>query len=284
MQNTNAGNGAAIDIHAYNGSDSQKFLFDLQNDGTYRIRTTLAGNRALDLFNGFTTNGTKIQLWDDNGGVTQRWYLIPVLSGWYRIAAKMNINTGLDVSGVSAADGSLLQNWNYLGGANQLWNLSLPAGAVATVAGHIALEDIADLSAVSPNAPVGVFHIEFRASGAANVIKAADVSLTPVSSSPYGAFLVPGVPVGVYDVFVKGQGSLRVALPKVTVNFNTPLPNITLPGGDANGDNAVDVLDFSLLVNAYGGDASAAGSGYNGSVDVLDFRVLVNNYGSVGAN
>ena len=66
--------------------------------------------------------------------------------------------------------------------------------------------------------------------------------------------------------------------------------NAALPAGDANDDNACDVLDFGLLVNAYGSDTRFPASGYDircdfnddGAVDVLDFGILVNNYGSVG--
>ena len=289
--NNNSGNGVQLDISAYTGGDSQKFLLDLQSDGTYRIRTALAGNRSLDLSNGFTFDGNKIQLWDDNGGVTQRWYLIPITPGWYRIAAKMNIDMGLDVTALSPANGSLVQLWDYLGGANQLWSLNTPAAATTTVTGRLALEGVSDLSAVSANAPLGAFHVEFRLPGATTVIKSADVALTPVSGSPYGAFSIPAVVTGIYDIAIKGPKSLRVLLPKTAVNGSSPLPDQTLSGGDANNDNAIDLADFGILIGAYNSDASIDGTGYDiradfnddGVVDSTDFGLLIGEYGSVGA-
>ena len=61
-------------------------------------------------------------------------------------------------------------------------------------------------------------------------------------------------------------------------------------GGDANNDNVVDIGDFGILVNAYNGDETVSGSGYDqradftcdGIVDIGDFGVLVNNYSATG--
>ena len=66
--------------------------------------------------------------------------------------------------------------------------------------------------------------------------------------------------------------------------------NVTLPAGDANNDNIVDIGDFGLLVNAYNSDSKIAKSGYDyhadfncdGVVDIADFGLLVNNYGTQG--
>ena len=69
------------------------------------------------------------------------------------------------------------------------------------------------------------------------------------------------------------------------------LSNVTLPSGDADGNNTVDIGDFGILVNAYGSDVTVSGSGYNaaadfdynGVVDIGDFGILVNEYGNSGA-
>ena len=90
---------------------------------------------------------------------------------------------------------------------------------------------------------------------------------------------------------IKGSKSLRTVLANVILTGTTALPNVTLRSGDADGNNVVDIADFGLLVNAYGGSASASGTAYDaradfnydGVVDIADFGILVNEYGSSGA-
>ena len=113
------------------------------------------------------------------------------------------------------------------------------------------------------------------------------MTLTPTSA---GQFTVSNVPAGTYSLGIKGYRWLQVAVPLDTTGGNVSGIMASLPSGDSNNDNSCDVLDFGILVNAYGGKASVSGSGYDvkadfnddGSVDVLDFGILVNNYGSKG--
>jgi hypothetical protein len=123
--NANPGNGAQIDIRAWSGADSQKFRLDLQQDGSYRIRTILTGNRCVELPSGITDNGTKTRLWDDNGNAAQRWYLTPMGDGWYKISPKNNVYKSMDVDGISTADGALVQSWDYWDGFGQQWFLTM---------------------------------------------------------------------------------------------------------------------------------------------------------------
>ena len=105
-----------------------------------------------------------------------------------------------------------------------------------------------------------------------------------------GTFQILNVPAKSYNVAIKGAIWLQKVVAVDTTNGPVSGVNVTLPGGDANNDNSVDVLDFGILVNAYGGSSKMAGSNYDptadfngdGSVDVLDFGILVNNYGVVG--
>ena len=178
-------------------------------------------------------------------------------------------------------------------GAGQIF---VPAGntlvafgsSLTTVSGRVALEGINDLKAVSPGAPLGTFHIELRGSNPF----AGDVILTPVSGTRFGTFTLNNVPADSYtEVLVKGSKYLRVSLGPPTVNGPTNLPDVTLPTGDINNDNQVNITDFGLLVNAYGsafGDSSGLydpradfnGDGYN---DLGDFGLFVNRYGESGA-
>ncbi len=124
VQGNNPDNGAFLVIWDANGQDAQKFLLDLQDDATYRIRTALPGNRAVELPNGETNNGTQIQLWDDNGNPSQRWYLIPLDDTWFKIAPKSNINRSMDVDNLGTENGTFAQIWDYQENLNQQWKLT----------------------------------------------------------------------------------------------------------------------------------------------------------------
>jgi hypothetical protein len=121
---TAAKNVAPIGIKTFTKADSQKFLVDLQADGSYRIRTALADNRCVELPGGNTANQTKVQLWDDVSADSQRWYFIPTGNGYFKIAPKNDTRKVMDVVGTSVADGALVQSYDYLGDSNQQWKLT----------------------------------------------------------------------------------------------------------------------------------------------------------------
>ena len=162
----------------------------------------------------------------------------------------------------------------------------------AAVSGRIALRGVPDLTAVNAAAPLGTFLVQFRTPGTTTAVYGTAVSLSPVGTgSAFGKYTVGGVPPGTYDVAIKGSKNLRVLLKNVAVSGSTALADVTLPAGDADSNNTVDIGDFGILVNAYGGQANAAGSGYdptadfdyNGVVDIGDFGLLVNEYGNSGS-
>ena len=189
----------------------------------------------------------------------------------------------------------ILADLNGTGDSQPLFSATLtnaipPTGI--TVKGRLSLEGVPDLAATSAAAPLGAFHVAFRDPNTTNDEFAADVTLDTTQGGPFAPYTITGVPAGVYDVWIKGDKNLAVLSPNVGIDSaNSVLPAVQLPGGDANNDNRVDVLDFGALVNAYGAKASDPNSGYdptadfdfNGIVDVLDFGELVNNYGAVGA-
>ncbi|HEY0073711.1 MAG TPA: rhamnogalacturonan lyase B N-terminal domain-containing protein [Abditibacteriaceae bacterium] len=126
VEGANPNNGAQIEISTYQGATEQQFLIDPQSDGTYRIRTVLAGNRCVELPFGATDNGTLVKLWDDNGNDAQRWSLVPVVGDWYKIVPKNNAAKCMDVLGGpdANADGSDVGLWDYFGNYNQMWRLT----------------------------------------------------------------------------------------------------------------------------------------------------------------
>ena len=106
-----------------------------------------------------------------------------------------------------------------------------------------------------------------------------------------GAYTIVGLPLTTYDLSIKGAKWLRADLADIAVtSAGATGVNTFLPGGDATNDNIVDIGDFGALVNAYNGDVTVPGSGYDvtadfngdGVVDIADFGILVNNYNLTG--
>ena len=105
-----------------------------------------------------------------------------------------------------------------------------------------------------------------------------------------GHFSLSNIPRQAYTLHIKGANFLAKNLLIDTTNGDVTGQVATLYGGDADGNNVVDIGDFGVLVNAYNGDKSIAGSGYDaradfnydGVVDIADFGTLVNNYNLTG--
>ena len=161
----------------------------------------------------------------------------------------------------------------------------------ATVTGTVSLEGVTDLSAVSPVAPLGKFHVIFR-NTATSVETPYDVTLATAAGSPKGTFSVSGVPAGTYNVIVKGAKNLAVQVSGVVVSATSgTVPAVLLPAGDSNGDNSVDSSDFGTLIGAFNTDGSIPGSGYDpavdfnfdGLVDSSDFGLLIGQFNNIGA-
>ena len=116
---------------------------------------------------------------------------------------------------------------------------------------------------------------------------AASVSQT-IAVSPFGSFTVPNLPRQAGVLHIKPERFLAVNVPIDLSGGDVSGLNAILEPGDANNDNACDVLDFGILVNAYGAKSSDPGydaaCDFNGDnrVDIVDFGILVNAYGSQG--
>ncbi|MCS6777530.1 MAG: hypothetical protein RMJ43_09090, partial [Chloroherpetonaceae bacterium] len=80
-------------------------------------------------------------------------------------------------------------------------------------------------------------------------------SLIPDSGNPdLGTYLVRfhNVPNGNYRLYIKGELHLSRVIPVTVSGSGTVIvPPVTLLGGDANGDDAVDVLDLAELITAF---------------------------------
>ena len=107
-----------------------------------------------------------------------------------------------------------------------------------------------------------------------------------------GTYTISTVPPGNYSLLVKGSKWLAKSALVVVGAGGQSGVNFTLPGGDADNNNVIDIGDFGILVNAYNGDRNITNSGYDaradfngdGVIDIADFGILVNNYDAAGDN
>ena len=105
-----------------------------------------------------------------------------------------------------------------------------------------------------------------------------------------GVFNLCDVPPGTYDIVVKTYNTLANRTNGVVLAAGSTRVDLgELRCGDANNDNRVTVLDFSLLATTFG---SAGGSSNyddrpdfdgNGSVNLSDFWLLATHFGDLGA-
>ena len=170
--------------------------------------------------------------------------------------------------------------------APQLIIEAVDAPTVSSVAGKVTLDGVSYpfTGTVDPLDPIVV---TYYTPGTKTSVGTQSVTL----NSTDGSFSLTPNKTGTFDLGFKGPKNLQVVVPGIDTTKTTTGIAVTLPGGDANNDNRVDVLDFGILVNAYGtsfagnnGYDPAADFTYDGQDDVLDFGILVNNYGTAGDN
>ena len=109
------------------------------------------------------------------------------------------------------------------------------------------------------------------------------------TTDQYGSYSLTDLPAGTYSISVKAENTLRAALPATTLQSGqNQLPDIQLKSGDANDDNFVSAIDFSILASSFGD--CLGGISYNESADfnndqcvtAVDFSLLSANYGQQG--
>ena len=104
-----------------------------------------------------------------------------------------------------------------------------------------------------------------------------------------GYFTLTNLMIGSYQVGVRGHNTLRASHP-MTISYGQPAMADfgVLRGGDSNGDNAVTLVDFSILRSSFGrcaGDVGfGAGADFNGDgcITLVDFSILRSNFGMSG--
>ena len=109
-----------------------------------------------------------------------------------------------------------------------------------------------------------------------------------VTTSEDGAFTVANIPPGVYDVRVKNGHTLRNFLNVSLLSDAQAVDLGILREGDASDDNAITLIDFSILAASFcqaeGDPLYDARADFNGdhAVDLLDFSLLAMNFGQSG--
>lgn len=145
----------------------------------------------------------------------------------------------------------------------------------ATLQGTLSLEGRSDYS--------GNISVDLYANGVLVAAESAIVNTT-------GNFVISGLPVGPYEIVVIAPTYLQVVESATLVDGNNTIDLGTLLAGDANGDNLVGALDFSILATTYNISVGQTGyhdrADFNGDelVSALDFSLLASNYNVAGEN
>lgn len=157
-------------------------------------------------------------------------------------------------------------------------------GEAATIFGHVALEGRSASPPDPSYAITGTLSLLLPGGGTAYS--------TTVTTDYSAYFTATNILTGTYDLRFKGSHTLSRRLTSVllasgdnTIDF---AGRGVLQEGDANNDNSVTILDFSLLRSAFSKCAGDAGSdprtdfNQDGCTTILDFSLLRNNFGQVG--
>lgn len=98
-----------------------------------------------------------------------------------------------------------------------------------------------------------------------------------------GHYILPGLPTGLYSVMARMPGYLQTRQVTVAVSagVQTILPDVTLRGGDPNGDCIVNLFDLIVVASNYGGAQPDPRADINadGLVDIRDLVLVGRNLG-----
>lgn len=115
-----------------------------------------------------------------------------------------------------------------------------------------------------------------------------DVFRRPLTLNSDRTFTLGNLPRARYQIWIKGLRWLAKIISVDTTNGDVTNLRVTLPAGDANGDNSVDVFDLDALIQAFDSTPYDSnwieGADLNADeiVDVLDLDLLILNFDQVG--
>jgi hypothetical protein len=151
------------------------------------------------------------------------------------------------------------------------WVAELPS-----ISGTVTLEDC-------PNANVPMTFILRPSDNSGDITR----TITP---NPDGTFVIPNLPAKNFAVRVKSSNTLAKIVSANTSNGSvTGLAVGALEGGDADGNNIVDVEDLSKLITSFDADSSSpnwlggvADFDCDGIISVEDLHILISNFDASG--
>lgn len=108
-----------------------------------------------------------------------------------------------------------------------------------------------------------------------------------VSSGEDGSFVLGPLPVGEYTIVASRDGYLRAQrMVQVEEGKVAGLPAVTLLGGDADGNQVIDILDLVTMVASFNQAVpanSASDINGNGKLDIFDLTLVGMNFGETGS-
>lgn len=110
-----------------------------------------------------------------------------------------------------------------------------------------------------------------------------------VMTDTSGMFTITGLPIGNFTVRMKPANGLAMTLDVTLAAGTNAATAPSIKAGDTNGDNVVNITDFSLLAASFGKASGTDGfdirADYNrdGVVNITDFSLLAAAFGQAGA-
>ncbi|MFE2562041.1 RICIN domain-containing protein, partial [Streptomyces sp. NPDC059352] len=111
-------NGTQLTTAALVGSNSQKWNFTEQSDGSYTL-VNVASGLCVDVSGGSMSAGASVIQWTCSGGTNQRWTVTPVTGGHTLTSAK----SGLVITTASTANNAPVTQQPASGSALQRWTI-----------------------------------------------------------------------------------------------------------------------------------------------------------------
>jgi len=129
----------------------------------------------------------------------------------------------------------------------------------------------------------GQVQLQGRSDWSGAVVTAWPTGVTGTTGAD-GFYTLPALPVGTYTITVEMARYLDAERVMLLVWGANDLPTVRLLAGDANDDDAVDIVDMSIIGGKYGSTVNPvterADVNADGYVDIVDIVLAAGNYGS----
>ena len=126
---TENGNGAGVDQTSCSGSDSQKWLFAANSDGSYYLKSA-ANSLRLEGLGVAGKPGEKVIVWQPYSTSSQKWKVQSAGSGYYSLTLEA---TSMCLGVTSTANSAAAAQYTCSGGSGQAWQV---VGQTGQPAGH----------------------------------------------------------------------------------------------------------------------------------------------------